>query len=438
MNVENNIIYIRRNLLKLKESIDRINDAILVLDNDFNIIFVNKFAYQVILVRSKEIIGKNLFSEVPELSNTKFSRALREAVSTETFTFIEEFLSFNDKWISSRFYPSDSGVSIVIQDITAVKNAERALLMSENRYKSLVESIPIGILLIDNDQFAHYVNKRFVEQTQYSLKDISSIEEFWLLVYPEKESREKIKKEWNDLVDEAIALKKEVVPLECKLRCKNGTYKYFDIGYFNAGDFGIVTFVDVTNRKNAEKEIAESELMYRTITENMTDLIWTMNSKLYMTYVSPSVYKILGYDAKEFLNSPYESNISETSIFEATKIWEQLSESLKKNIDKHKIWTLETEVIRGDSKKIWLITRAKFILDENENIIGVIGTSSDITELKNYNLKLKEQMNELQRWHNATLGRELRIIELKKEVNALLEKLERPHKYKTFELEDEE
>ena len=59
----------------------------------------------------------------------------------------------------------------------------------------------------------------------------------------------------------------------------------------------------------------------------------------------------------------------------------------------------------------------------------MISTVWDITALKTSEEKLKRQLNELQRWYDATLGREERVAELKKEVNELLVRLGEKEKY---------
>ena len=60
---------------------------------------------------------------------------------------------------------------------------------------------------------------------------------------------------------------------------------------------------------------------------------------------------------------------------------------------------------------------------------GMITYTEVITERKQAEIKLKEQLEELSRWHAATLGREERILELKREVNQLLEITGQPPRY---------
>jgi hypothetical protein len=58
-----------------------------------------------------------------------------------------------------------------------------------------------------------------------------------------------------------------------------------------------------------------------------------------------------------------------------------------------------------------------------------IAAIRDITERERAEARMAEQLEELRRWHDATLGREGRILELKKEVNALLADIGQPPRY---------
>ena len=58
-----------------------------------------------------------------------------------------------------------------------------------------------------------------------------------------------------------------------------------------------------------------------------------------------------------------------------------------------------------------------------------MGSAEDITERRQAVEKIKEQLDELKRWHDVTLGREDRIQELKQEVNELLQQAGLPPRY---------
>jgi PAS domain S-box-containing protein len=62
-------------------------------------------------------------------------------------------------------------------------------------------------------------------------------------------------------------------------------------------------------------------------------------------------------------------------------------------------------------------------------LIGVLGIARDITANHQYQEQLAARIEELRRWQDATLGREMRILELKREVNQLLEESGEPARY---------
>ena len=90
----------------------------------------------------------------------------------------------------------------------------------------------------------------------------------------------------------------------------------------------------------------------------------------------------------------------------------------------------EKEYLRKDGTRV-PITLAGAMLDE-ERFNGVAFVL-DITERKQAEAQLTEQLNELRRWYNATLGRETRILDLKREVNELLAQAGQPPRYASAE-----
>ncbi len=57
-----------------------------------------------------------------------------------------------------------------------------------------------------------------------------------------------------------------------------------------------VTMLDITEKKKTEDALAESESILRIIHENITDIVWSIDTETKITYISPSVKRILGYD----------------------------------------------------------------------------------------------------------------------------------------------
>jgi hypothetical protein len=88
------------------------------------------------------------------------------------------------------------------------------------------------------------------------------------------------------------------------------------------------------------------------------------------------------------------------------------------------------DLLTLSTRNIWLLRVFTCVKDPEDNLIGVQIISQDITQRKETEIKLKNKMIELERFNEITVGRELKMVELKEEINALLKRLGENEKYK--------
>ena len=91
------------------------------------------------------------------------------------------------------------------------------------------------------------------------------------------------------------------------------------------------------------------------------------------------------------------------------------------------VWT------RLDGSTVYIRESARAIRDSQGKTIFYDGSVEDITDRRKAEEELQKKIYELQRFHNLTVGRELTMIELKKEINAILAKTGQPEKYRIVE-----
>jgi PAS domain S-box-containing protein len=91
-------------------------------------------------------------------------------------------------------------------------------------------------------------------------------------------------------------------------------------------------------------------------------------------------------------------------------------------------YTFEVPFTTGQGEKKWIRTMGKAVF-ENGRVARVIGNIADITERKQAEARVSAQLEELKRWSKVTLGREDRVMELKREVNHLLVEAGKPPRY---------
>ena len=128
---------------------------------------------------------------------------------------------------------------------------------------------------------------------------------------------------------------------------------------------------------------------WRTI-EELTDVIWSLDSNLRFTYVSPSVEKILGYSQEEILEKSLDQLVTSESLslFQKTladAITHNVNDSLLKLQD-----SIKAELKHRNGTTIWLEISSVFMRDENNTPIGILGFARNISDQVRTVLALKE------------------------------------------------
>jgi len=114
---------------------ERITDAFISFDNDWNYVYVNSRAAEYHGLPAMELIGKNIWLDFPELVQEPFYDALIEAKTKRKTIRLELYYAAKDIWFEDLIYPTDDGLSVYYHDITEKKKSELALRKSERELK---------------------------------------------------------------------------------------------------------------------------------------------------------------------------------------------------------------------------------------------------------------------------------------------------------------
>jgi two-component system sensor histidine kinase UhpB len=136
--------------------------------------------------------------------------------------------------------------------------------------------------------------------------------------------------------------------------------------------------LDITEEKKAKEVLQESEERFRFLTESMADMVWTTDLDFHLTYVSPSIEKILGFTPEERMQQSLEERVTPESL----KGFQRVMEEVCGDSDPHRSATLELESYRKDGSTVWIENNMKAIRDHRGSVIGILGVSRDITDRK--------------------------------------------------------
>jgi len=141
---------------------------------------------------------------------------------------------------------------------------------------------------------------------------------------------------------------------------------------------------DVSDSKHALEELRASEAKYRVLTENMADVVWTLDPVTQrFLYVSPSVKRLRGYTPEEVMAEPVDAALSpEAQTYVRKASAERLASRLAGLIDDDTYFTSEVEQPCKDGSTVWTEVVTCFVLDPETRTVEVHGVTRDISERK--------------------------------------------------------
>ncbi|MBA4416566.1 MAG: hybrid sensor histidine kinase/response regulator [Syntrophus sp. (in: bacteria)] len=185
------------------------------------------------------------------------------------------------------------------EDITSRKESEEALRKERETFFTILENDPTGVAMIDPNGAYQYINPEFTRITGYTLQDIPNGKNWFLKSFPDPAYREKVIRTWKK--DRLLETGK-CSDREFTVTCKDGSPRDIDIRTTFMKDFSISVFRDVTERRQAEKTLRESETKYRTVVEDSL-VGFSIIQDGYFRFVNKRFCEMFGYAYEEIVDT---------------------------------------------------------------------------------------------------------------------------------------
>jgi len=293
-----------------------------------------------------------------------------------------------------------TGFHAIARDITVRRLAEDALKANEEKYRRIFEDATEGIFQTTPEGKYLRVNPAFARMFGFASPQemIDSITDIGRQFYVNPEDREEI-------VDRLCAQNK-VDGYEVEVYRKDKSRCWISINIHTVRDdqgnilYFEGTNVDITERKNTEEALRQSEekcrgneQFLRLITDNVQDAIRLVDLKtLRYTYANLYCQKLFGVAPQSYINAELGSNLDEEEkkrLFEIFK--DELEHDHERDPNRYRYFLLR-EKHRITNEIIWTENKASFVRDAGGRPTAVISITRDITEQK----RMQEDRQRLQ------------------------------------------
>ncbi|UOQ64288.1 PAS domain-containing sensor histidine kinase [Hymenobacter volaticus] len=109
---------------KLNILFESITDALILLDREWNITFLNQEAQHLLKVKSQQAVGRNVWEMFPAEVGSVFYQEYHEAMATGQVVHFEAYYTTGGLWLEVKGFPSEEGLSVYFSDITTRRDAE--------------------------------------------------------------------------------------------------------------------------------------------------------------------------------------------------------------------------------------------------------------------------------------------------------------------------
>ena len=356
--------------------VDSMNDAFGIIDNEGILTYANQKFCELLDYPQEEMIGKLITYFVDDENLFILKNNIRTRTEGMSSLYELEWTTRTGSKVqtivSGTPLPSKDGVH---QGSFAVITDISWRIAAEKKYKLLAEQSLQGLTIIQNDRYA-YVNPAFAFIVGYTVDEIlaMSSEEGWNLIHNDD------KKYLLRLASDRRNGIPIPMPYEYRFVRRDGSVRWVNAFSSNIEYEGVhalqILVIDVTEAKVAEEKLRASQEMLRTVMNTIPEYVFWKDLD--------SVY--LGCNENFALVSGAGSpdNIVGKTDFDLA--WREVETELFRALDKEVIKTKRPQMniispqLQADGREAWIEANIVPMHDDEDNVIGVLGTYQDITE----------------------------------------------------------
>ena len=385
---------------KFRSLSENSQDYIMRYDEQGRHLYQNAAGFRVSGFSEEEFIGKThrelgFTEDLCDLWEEKITGVFRSGLPTGE---IFEWESVDGTvFLDWRLYPEfgqDGKVKTVLgvsRDITEQKEAEEALRESEEKYRLLAKNLPDIIFKGYKDWSVEFFDEKIKILTGYDTDEFNSNRMKWIDIIIE-EDIENIR---NSFI-QALRTDKSYVR-EYRIRSKTGDIFWIqERGHIVCDSKGEIEYVsgiffDITERRQVEKKLKESEMSFRIIAEETGQLLYSFDPKTGKVKWSGAVEAVTGYTYEEYRSFDVDAWAEHIHPDDRKMVLKTMDEA----VEHHTRFDVKYRFRRKDGSYIFVEEQGAFVPDSESASYPTVGAISNITERKRTEEELKKVIKKL-------------------------------------------
>lgn len=333
--------------------LETITDGFCTLDREWRFTYINSQLEKILQKSRAELLGKNIWEVYPDAVGSTFYQKYYEAFITNIPIEFEEFCPYLNIWIETKVYPSEQGLTIYGRDITNRKQIEQELTTSEKSKDELLALLdtsltnaPVGFAFYDGELRFLRVNNCMAEINGISVEEHIGRTVGEILPPDIALTVETILRSVRDT-------KQPVLNIEITGQTKASPQQrywlanYYPVQAATGEMVGVgVAVLEITQLKQTQKALAESETRFRRLVEsNVIGIIVASSDRI--TEANDVFLEMVGYTREDLASGKL--------------IWQQMTPPEYQELDNYGVQQLlttgvmtpfEKEYIRKDGSRV--------------------------------------------------------------------------------------
>ncbi len=347
---------------------------------DFIIKDFNPAAEKIERISRGEVLGRHVSEVFPGVKDLGLFKVLQKVWRSGESEYLPDSIyrdsrdpgSWREQWV----YRMQSGeVVSIYNDITERRLAEHSLRQSEVRMNSILSAMTELVFVLDNE--GRFVSYHGVSQELYADPDAFMGKKYSDIMPPH----------FNEPAIDAIARNRagEACQFDYSLQVPIGLQHYsatmspIIIDGIYTGS--VLVARNVTDSRLSLEALRASEEKYRTLVENINDLMYTLDNEGHITYASPAVERFTKYTVAELIGQPFMPLIHPDDLPGLLGSFDRLLSG--------QLEPWEFRVLDKDGRIIWVRSSSRPVYKEGK-IVEINALMTDITEHKQTEFALRE------------------------------------------------